>query len=141
MNEVTKGSYDSLVEYYNNTTRPVVDQQLLEAIGGLRFGLKFAAECISQMISPSSSTLTWSKGEVDMFLKLIEEICNRKMFECDDHRQKTFLFKILFRRHGATVIEFCKRGQPELEWLVSDLKDVPVRKLLFLILKILLLLL
>ena len=111
---------------YYNITRPVIDQQLLEAIAGLRFALKFAADCISLKISPASSVLTWSKGEVERFLELIEEICIRKMFECDDHRPRIFLFKLLFRRHGATVLEFCTNEQHNLLWLISDLKDVSV---------------
>ena len=124
--EEAEKSNKSLMNYYVEITQPVIDKQLLEAIGGLRFALKFAADCISLLISPTSSTLTWSNNEVDRFLKQIEEICHRKMFKCDDHRPRTFLFKLLFRRHGATVVKFCSSRQPNLKWLVSDLKDVPV---------------
>ena len=125
--KVLEDSYDSLVKYYVKNAEPVVDQQLLEAIGGLRFAFKFAADCISLMISPIPSVLTWSKGEVDRFLQLIEKSCKHSLLrKCDDHRQRIFLFKLLFRRHGVTVVNFCTSGQCNLEWLVPDLKVVSV---------------
>ena len=129
--KVMEESYDSLVNYYVNNTQPVINRQLLEAIGGLRFALKFAADCISLMISPTSPVLTWSEDEVERLLKQIEKSCIHKLLECEDHRPKIFLFKLLFRRHGATVVEFCTTRQPDLEWLVSDLKDVPVSNIAF----------
>ena len=121
-------SYETILNYCGKGTKPEIDQQLLEAIGGLRFALKFAADCVSlMMISPiTSPVLTWCERETETFRELVETGCQHRLLKIDNHRPKEFLLKLLFRRHGATVVEFCRSEQHNLVWLVSDLKDVLV---------------
>ena len=123
-----KESFSSIMEYFIKSIDPEMNQQVLEAVGGLRFALKFAADCISQKISPDSSAtvITWLDHEVQDFLTLTETSCSHHLIKLEAHKPRVFLFKLLFRRHGAVVVEFCTTKQPKFAWLVSGLRDIQV---------------
>lgn len=124
--EKMKNSFDSIEKYFMAENYPEIDQSFLEAVGSLRFALNFAADCISQKISsdcPESSTvLSWSESNMQEFLNLTKK--SHLLNTANDHNPQLFLFKLLFRRHGAVLVEFCNEIQPKYMWLVSELKGI-----------------
>ena len=111
--------------------KPEKDQQLLEAIGGLRFSLKFIAERISQNVS-STAEILFDEHRPDNLLSVAEKVCTHHLLNSDDHGPRIFLFKLLFRWHGGTVIHYCTVERPTLKWLIpeDDLKDYTVSNVL-----------
>lgn len=124
--EKMKNSFDKIESYFMAENDPEIDQPFLEAVGSLRFALNFAADCISQKISSdsaeSSMVLSWSESNVQEFLKLTKK--SHLLNTANDHKPRLFLFKLLFRRHGAVLVEFCNETQPKYKWLVSELKSI-----------------
>ena len=123
-------SFSSILDHCIQPT-PEKDQQLLEAVGGLRFSLKFAAECISQNITSTTEIISASEHRLDDFLSLTKDVCSHHLLNLDNHGPRIFLFKLLFRWHGGTAIQYCTMEQSKLKWLIpkDDLKDYKVSNL------------
>lgn len=123
VNQKMIGSFDSMMKHFVENPDPSkMNQQILEAVGGLRFALKFAADCISQRINSDCSTvpLMWHESEVKECLKQAKKSC---FFQ---ENPRLFLFKLLYRRHGSVMVDFCTKTEPHLAWLVSGLENLRV---------------
>ena len=121
-------SYSNFIVYLAKNPRPEVNQRILEAVGGLRFALKFAADCISQKIGPdgSATVSTWTETEVDKFLSLAKDCCIHHLFHC---KPQVFLFKLLFRQHGVDMAKFFETEGACYDWVVPDLKNFQASKI------------
>ena len=124
INQVMKESFDSMMKNFVDSVNPEeMDQQVLEAVGGLRFALKFAADCISQKITHADSAAavsTWLDSEVKEFLDMTKRSCQHHLLKLKNHKPRLFLLKLLYRRHGSVVVDFCTEKEPDFVWLVSD---------------------
>lgn len=111
--------------------QPEIDQQILEVVGGLRFTLKFAADCISQRISNdgSATVSTWTETEVDKFLSLVKKCCMHHLFQ---RKPQVFLFKLLFRQHGVDMAKFFQTEGACYDWVVPDLNSFQASEIIFL---------
>ena len=109
-------SYSSICSHHAQT----VNQQLFEAIGGLRFALRYAADFISIRMTLSDSALTVPAAELDQFLKLTESVCTDHVINVKDHGPRVFLFKLLFRQYGAALVHTCTTKQSSFNWLVPE---------------------
>ena len=116
-------SFDSIMKNFVDSVNPEeMDQQILEAVGGLRFALKFAADCISQKIchADSAAVSTWLDSEVKEFLDMTKRSCQHHLLKLKNHKPRLFLLKLLYRRHGSVVVDFCTEKEPDFVWLISD---------------------
>ena len=116
------------MKHFTESLDPEMNQQILEAVGGLRFALKFAADCISRRISSDSYTvpLMWLESEVKECLKLTKTSCQHHLLQVKDHKPNLFLFKLLYRRHGSVVVDFCTKKEPDFAWVVPELENPQV---------------
>ena len=125
---VIETGYNNFKVHLVESPQPEIDQRILEAVGGLRFALKFAADCISQKISHSGSATvsTWAETEVDKFLSLAKDCCIHHLFHC---KPQVFLFKLLFRQHGVDMAKFFETEGACYDWVVPDLKNFQASKI------------
>ena len=128
INQKMKESFDSIMKHFTENPDPEMNQQILEAVGGLRFALKFAADCISQRINSDSSTvpLMWLESEVKECLELTKMSCHHHLLQVKDHKPDLFLFKLLYRQHGSVVVDFCTEKEPNFAWVVPKLENPQV---------------
>ena len=123
MIQVMKESFSSICSHFEQI-KPKPNQEFLEAIGGLRFGLRCAADYISIRMNllPLAPTVV-PAADLDQFLTLTEKICTHHSINIKDHGPRVFLFKLLFRQYGVAVVHSSKTEQSSFQWLVP--KDVP----------------
>ena len=115
--KVMGDSFSSICRHFEQI-KPKPDQQFFEAIGGLRFALRYAADFISIRMTLSDSALTVPAAELDQFLNLTERVCTHHAINVKDQGPRVFLFKLLFRQYGAAVVHTCTTEQSSFNWLV-----------------------
>ena len=119
ISDIMEDSYSNLCRH-NEVIISIHNQQSLEAIGGLRFALRFAGEFISMMLNLLDSIPNVAAADLDEFLELTRKVCIHHIINTKDHGPRVFLFKLLFRQYGRAFIHPITTEHPGLYWLLPE---------------------